>query len=77
MHTTHGRPNDIAYYRIRVRGTLDPHWANWFDGLDLSHDANADTLIEGLVTDQAALYGLLGKLRDLGLTLLSVERSEI
>jgi hypothetical protein len=61
-----------ASYQIRVRGTLDPHWSDWFAGLTLTPDADGNTLLEGLLADQAALYGVINRLRDLGLTLLGV-----
>jgi hypothetical protein len=64
-----GRP---ARYEIRVRGVLDRRWSGWFDGLQVSSDASGQTLIAGPVVDQAALHGLLTKVRDLGLPLLSV-----
>lgn len=63
-----------AHYEIRVRGVLDRHWSGWFDGLQVSSDAPGQTLIAGPVADQAALHGLLTKVRDLGLLLLSVRR---
>ena len=63
-----------ARYQIRVSGALDTHWSGWFDALTISHDANGDTLFEGAAIDQAALYGLINRMRDLGLTLLSVAR---
>lgn len=59
-------------YTIRVRGHLDCRWAGWFDGLSISLEENGETLISGPGLDQAALYGLLKKVRDLGLTLLAV-----
>ncbi len=65
-----------AYYRIRVKGHLDPAWSAWFDGLCVTHDADGDTTLAGPVIDQAALYSLLKKARDLGLTLLAVVRCE-
>ena len=61
-----------AYYQIRVKGYLDLAWSAWFDGLIISHDADGCTTIAGIVADQAALYGLIGKARDLGLILLAV-----
>ena len=61
-------------YEIRVIGLLDPCWSEWFDGLTISPQANGETLLTGVVRDQAALHGLLGKIRDLGLPLLSVKR---
>jgi hypothetical protein len=59
-------------YEIRIKGHLDNRWANWFDGLTITREDNGDTLLTGPVVDQAALYGLLRKVRDLGLPLLSV-----
>lgn len=61
-------------YEIRVKGHLEPHWAAWFDGLCLTHAGDDSTLIHGHVSDQAALHGVLRKVRDLGLLLLSVEQ---
>jgi hypothetical protein len=63
-----------AHYEIRVRAVLDHHWSGWFDGLEIRIDGPDQTLIAGPVTDQAALHGLLAKVRDLGLPLLSVYR---
>jgi hypothetical protein len=60
------------YYEIRVRGLLDDHWSAWFEGLTLTPLANGETLIAGPIQDQAALHGILAKIRDLGLHLLSV-----
>lgn len=67
-------PDRPVHYEIRVRGVLDRHWSGWFDGLEVSSDAPGQTLIAGPVVDQAALHGLLAKVRDLGLPLLSVRR---
>jgi hypothetical protein len=61
-------------YRMRVDGHLDQRWSNWFDGLTITHDADGSTSLVGALRDQAALYGLIDKARDLGLTLLAVER---
>jgi hypothetical protein len=61
-------------YRIRVRGVIDARWSEWFHSLAICPQANGDTLLTGPVRDQAALHGLLAKIRDLGLPLLSVER---
>jgi hypothetical protein len=62
------------HYQIRVKGVLDEDWSEWFDGLMITHDAAGDTLLEGAVRDQTALYGLIAKARDLGLTLIAVEQ---
>jgi hypothetical protein len=61
-------------YCLRIAGHLDPHWSAWFDGLSLVHDADDTTTMTGLVADQAALHGLLRKIRDLGVPLLEVTR---
>jgi hypothetical protein len=61
-------------YEIRLKGHLNARWADWFDGLTLSQEADGTTLLSGSVVDQAALYGLLGKVRDLGLPLIAVHR---
>ncbi|MDB5097712.1 MAG: hypothetical protein JWM80_2133 [Cyanobacteria bacterium RYN_339] len=59
-------------YHIRIKGHLAANWADWFGGLTITLEASGDTLLAGPVADQAALHGLLRKVRDLGLTLLSV-----
>ena len=64
------------FYQIRVKGHLDDKWSDWFEGLVITLEANGETLLSGPVADQAALYGLLKKVRNLGLTLLSVNRVE-
>jgi hypothetical protein len=61
-------------YEIQVQEQLDGHWSAWFDGLRLSSGEDNTTVLRGPVADQAALYGLLDRLRDLGLTLISVRR---
>jgi hypothetical protein len=57
---------------IRVKGHLDDRWADWFDGLTITRKENGDTVLSGPVVDQAALHGLLRKVRDLGMPLVSV-----
>lgn len=59
-------------YQIRVKGHLDDQWTDWFDGLTITLEEDGDMLLTGPVVDQAALYGLLKKVRDLGLPLVSV-----
>lgn len=66
--------DDPVVYQIRLQGHLSPRWAERFDGLTITSVANGDTLLTGPVVDQAALHGLLRKVRDLGLPLLSVNR---
>jgi hypothetical protein len=63
-----------ALYQIRVRGAIDPHWSDWFDGLTITYDTSGDTLLTGQLADQAALYGVLHRVRNLGLVLLAVAR---
>lgn len=59
-------------YAVRVAGRLEQRWADWFDGLTLTYEVDGTTVLHGRVADQAALHGLLHKIRDLGLPLLSV-----
>ena len=63
---------DGATYAIRVKGHLDPRWGAWFEGLALSQQSDGTTLMVGRIHDQAALHGVLQKVRDIGLVLLSV-----
>ncbi len=63
-------------YRMRVKGNLDKKWSDWFDGFTITPQGNDETLLTGPVADQAALHGLLIKIRNLGLPLLSVNRVE-
>ena len=67
-------PQPPARYRIRIRGHLDPAWSAWLDGLTVTQADDGTTELAGPVADQAALFGLLARLRDLGATLLLVER---
>ncbi len=59
-------------YELRIEGHLDQHWSPWFGGLAITHDDDGTTTLRGVVTDQSELHGLLAKIRDLGITLLSV-----
>jgi len=61
-------------FQISIKGHLGDQWADWFEGLTITLDENGDTLLTGPVVDQAALYGLLRKVRDLGVQLISVNR---
>ena len=65
-------PEQAAIYQIRVTGHLGADWTDWFEGLTITQEDNGDTLLTGSVVDQAALYGLLKKVRDVGLPLVSV-----
>jgi hypothetical protein len=70
-----GRPSSpLCRYAIRVEGHLDAHWSKWLEGMTITHEAGGVTRLEGPLVDQAALYGLLNKLRDLRLPLVTVER---
>ncbi len=69
-------PN-APFYEIRLKGHLDSQWASWFDGLTITLEANGDTLLIGPVVDQAALHGLLKKVRDLGMPLVSVVQIQV
>jgi hypothetical protein len=68
--------NEPGLYEIRLKGHLDDRWADWFEGLTIARVDNDDTLLTGPVVDQAALHGLLKKVRDLGMTLISVRQVE-
>ena len=68
--------SNAKVYEIRLKGHLEARWVKWFDGLTITLDENGNTLLSGPVADQAALHGLLKKVRDLGLTLLSVSSVE-
>jgi hypothetical protein len=79
MSETHASTEDHhepGVYEIRVKGHLDDKWADWFEGLTITREDNGDTLLTGRVIDQAALHGLLKKVRDLGLPLVSVSPLE-
>ena len=67
---------DKAVYEIRVRGILDDRWSEWFDGMTVSSDASGETTLSGPVPDQAALHGLIARVRDLGMPLLSVRKRD-
>ena len=66
--------NEGGSYEIRLKGHLNARWADWFDGLSLTQESDGTTLLSGPIVDQAALHGLLGKVRDLGLPLIAVHR---
>jgi hypothetical protein len=63
-----------TYYRITLRGHLASHWSAWFDNMTISNQPNGDAVLDGPLADQAALHGVLIKIRDLGLPLLAVAR---
>jgi hypothetical protein len=65
----------VLYYQITVKEYLEDSWSTWFDGLTITHAADGTSTLAGPVRDQSALYGLIDKARDLGLTLVAVGRS--
>jgi hypothetical protein len=70
-------PQEPGYYEIRLQGHLEARWAAWFDGLSLTHESDGTTTLHGTVVDQAALHGLLSKVRDLGLPLIAVTQVDL
>ena len=75
MSETHGSPDDHhehCLYEIRIKGHLDARWADRFEGMSFTHESDGTTILYGPVVDQAELHGLLRKVRDLGLPLVSV-----
>ena len=79
VHYSRSRKKGIEYmqdepssYQFRLKGHLSPQWATYFDGFTLTNSENGEALLTGVITDQAALHGVLAKIRDLGLPLLSV-----
>ena len=79
MSESHALPeyyDGSGLYEIRIKGHLNNRWTGWFEGLTITLEDNGDTLLTGLVIDQAALHGLLKKVRDLGMPLVSVSPLE-
>ena len=69
-------PGPAMAYQIRLKGHLGHQWTDWFEGLTITREDNGETLLAGPVVDQAALHGLLRKVRDLGMVLISVMRMQ-
>lgn len=67
-------PDEPTVYQIRLQGYLGQHWTDWFGALTITYEESGNTLLTGPIVDQAALYGLLKRVRDLGIPLLSVNR---
>ena len=68
------RPDEFELHQIRVQGHLDKRWSDWLEGLTVTHESDGTTILTGLLADQAALHGVLSKLRDLALPIVSVRR---
>ena len=68
-----GDQYELGLYEIRIKGHLDDKWADWFEGLTITRADNGETLLRGTVVDQAALHGVIARIRDLGVPLLAVE----
>jgi hypothetical protein len=77
QHTSTPDSREAGRYEIRLTGHLDARWTAWFDGMTVSYESDGTTVISGRVPDQAALHGLLQRVRDLGLPLVSVKRVDI
>jgi hypothetical protein len=75
--TPQPNPARPQVYQIRIKGQLDSQWTDWFDGLTITREEDGDTLLTGPVVDQAALHGLLKRIRDLGMPLVSVSLVEL
>ena len=75
-YTPSGAQYEPGWYEIRIQGHLDTHWTDWFGMLTVTLEENGNTLLTGTVADQSALHGLLRKVRDLGMPLISVNRIE-
>lgn len=73
-HSPNTQPVQPSVYQIRVQGHLGCQWADWFENMTIRREANGETTVTGPVVDQAALHGLLKKVRDLGMPLLSITR---
>ena len=76
-HAASDTRREPGQYEIRLKGHLEARWTAWFDGLSLTQESDGTTVIRGPVIDQAALHGLLSKVRDLGLPLIAVTRVDL
>jgi hypothetical protein len=76
MRNSKTDPGQSCVYQIRIRGHLSDQWTGWFEGLTITLEEDGDTLLTGPVVDQAALFGLLKKVRDLGMQLVSINCAE-
>lgn len=83
-HEWYGKRNEIDFQvadmlkaEIRIKGKIDEHWSAWFEGFEISYQGEDESVLTGTVRDQSELYGLLSRMRDLGLGLLSVETQDV
>lgn len=70
------KPDRPVVYQIRIKGHLDSRWSDWLEQMDITQAANGETILTGPIVDQAALHGVITKVRDLGLPLISIEQVE-
>jgi hypothetical protein len=68
--------DQAEFYEFRIKEHLDPRWSDWFEGLTMTYPEAAETILSGFVTDQSALHGMLAKIRDLNLILISVAQTK-
>ena len=73
-HSSTGDPDEVGLHEIRIEGHLDEHWTDWHDGLTFTHESDGTTTLRGPLRDQSALHGVLNKIRDLALPIVSVRR---
>jgi hypothetical protein len=73
-HSSTGDPDEVGLHEIRIQGHLDEHWTDWLEGLTFTHETDGSTTLTGPLADQAALHGVLNKIRDLALPIVSVRR---
>lgn len=71
-----GTMNEHIHYLIKIKNHLETHWQDWFDGLTITMTGDGNTILSGVIVDQAALHSVLKKIRDLGLTIISVNPQE-
>ncbi len=76
MSSEKSNSRQVNIYKVRIKGHLGSQWTDWFEGLTITLEENGETLLTGPVVDQAALYGLLKRVQDLGMPLLAVSRVE-
>jgi hypothetical protein len=73
-HSSTGDPDEVGLHEIRIQGHLDERWTDWLEGLTFTHETDGTTTLTGPLADQAALHGVLNKIRDLALPIVSVRR---